>query len=61
MKTLLHHLLLVSLLAPCCYLPAQTRNPYDLKVDQLYQRVSSPNKADKLEKLLLLDQMFRLR
>jgi len=66
MKTLLHHLLLVSLLAPCCYLPAcafgqKTRNPYDLKVDQLYQRVSSPNKADKLEKLLLLDQMFRLR
>ncbi|HKT49419.1 MAG TPA: DUF3857 domain-containing protein [Candidatus Angelobacter sp.] len=58
MKSLLHYLLLVSLLAPCCYLPAQTRNPYDLKLDQLYQRVSS---ADKLQKLVLLDQMFRLR
>lgn len=58
MKSLLHYLLLVSLFVPCCYLSAQTRNPYDLKLDQLYQHISS---ADKLEKLVLLDQMFRLR
>ncbi|HST76879.1 MAG TPA: hypothetical protein VLN58_00165, partial [Verrucomicrobiae bacterium] len=61
MKSLLHCLLLVSLLAPCCYLSAQSRNPYDLKLDQLCQRVSSLDKANKLEQLVLLDQMFRLR
>lgn len=61
MKRWLHYWLLVSLLAPCCYLPAQTRNPYDLKVDQLYQRVLLLDKSGKLEKLVLLDQMFRLR
>lgn len=61
MKSLLHYWLLVSLLAPCYYLSAQTRNPYDLKLDQLYQRVSSLDKAGKLEELILLDQMFRLR
>jgi transglutaminase-like putative cysteine protease/Flp pilus assembly protein TadD len=61
MKTMLRHLLLVSLLAFCCYLSAQTRNPYDLKVGQLYERVSSLDKADELEKLILLDRMFRLR
>lgn len=58
MKTLLRPLLLVCLLAPCRYLSAQIRNPYDVQLNELNGRLAT---AGKLQKLVLLDQMFRLR
>jgi tetratricopeptide (TPR) repeat protein len=58
MKTLLRYWLLVCLVVPCGRLSAQTRNPYDLQLHQLQARWSS---AGALEKLVLLDQTFRLR
>lgn len=58
MKTLLRYLLLVCLLAPCRYLSAQIRNPYDFQLNELAGRFAS---AGKLQKLVLLDQIFRLR
>src|SRR5690349_15290108 len=58
MKTLLRYWLLVCLVAPCWRLSAQTPNPYDLQLHQVQSRWSS---ASELEKLVLLDQTFRLR
>ena len=58
MKTLLQHLLLVCLLAPCQHLYAQSRNPYDAKFQELNARLAT---AGELQKLVLLDQIFRLR
>jgi len=57
MKTLLQYTLLVYLLAPC-YLSAQTADPYDLQLRRASHRFSS---AEKLEKLILLSQISRLR
>jgi len=58
MKTLLHYWLFVCLVAPLGRLSAQTPNSYDLQLHQLQTRWKS---ADRSEKLVLLDQIFRLR
>jgi transglutaminase-like putative cysteine protease len=58
MRNLLRHMPLVCLLAPCLALYAQTRNPYDLELEHLRQNWAA---AGKLEKLVLLDNMERLR
>ena len=58
MKNLLRHMLLVCLLAPSLALYAQPRNPYDLELENLRSQWPS---ASKLEKLTLLDRVYRLR
>lgn len=58
MRNLLRHMPLVCLLAPSLALFAQPRNPYDLELQNL--RLQWPSAA-KLEKLVLLDQVRRLR
>ncbi len=58
MKNLLRHMLLVCLLAPSLALYAQPRNPYDLELETLRSQWPS---ASKLEKLALLDRVYRLR
>lgn len=58
MKALLQHLPLVCLLALCQSLSAQTRNPYDIQLQELAGRTPV---AAELQKLVLLDQIFRLR
>ena len=58
MKNLLRHMLLVCLLAPSLALYAQPRNPYDLELENLRSHWPS---ATNLEKLGLLDHVYRLR
>jgi transglutaminase-like putative cysteine protease len=58
MHNLLRHMPLVCLLAPSLALCAQPRNPYDLELQTLRSQWAS---AAKLEKLVLLDQVRRLR
>lgn len=57
MKTLLRYLPLVCLLAPSGYLSAQTVNPFELQVKQIQSSFSS---AGELQKLVLLDRIYRL-
>ncbi|HZD95709.1 MAG TPA: DUF3857 domain-containing protein, partial [Candidatus Sulfotelmatobacter sp.] len=54
----LRHMPLLCLLAPCLALHAQARNPYDLELQQMLAGWSS---AGKLEKLVVLDHIQRLR
>jgi cellulose synthase operon protein C len=54
----LRHMALVCLLVPCLALCAQSRNPYDLQFHKLQAEWSS---CDKLEKLVLLSEIERLR
>jgi hypothetical protein len=58
MRNLLRHMPLVCLLAPSLALFAQSRNPYDLELQSLRSQWTS---AATPEKLLLLDQISRLR
>src|ERR1700761_9206495 len=58
MRNLLRQMLLVFLLAPSLALCAQSRNPYDIELQNL--RTQWPA-ATRLEKLVLLDQIRRLR
>jgi len=58
MRNLLRHMLLVCLLVSFLALNAQSRNPYDLELENLRSQWPS---ADKLEKLALLDHARRLR
>ncbi|HEY2499508.1 MAG TPA: DUF3857 domain-containing protein [Candidatus Angelobacter sp.] len=58
MRNLLRHMPLVCLLAPSLALFAQSRNPYDLELQSLRSQWTS---ATNLEKLVLLDQIDRLR
>src|ERR1700761_6494407 len=58
MRNLLRHMSLVCLFVPSLALCAQSRNPYDL---QLQQTRSHWISAGKLEKLALLDQIRNLR
>jgi cellulose synthase operon protein C len=58
MRNLLRQMLLVVLLAPSLALCAQSRNPYDIELQNL--RTQWPA-ATQLEKLVLLDQIRRLR
>ncbi|HEY1939735.1 MAG TPA: DUF3857 domain-containing protein [Candidatus Angelobacter sp.] len=58
MRNLLRHMPLVCLLAPSLALFAQSRNPYDLELQHLRSQWTS---ATNLEKLVLLDQIDRLR
>src|SRR5215472_11391500 len=54
----LRHMPLVCLLAPCLALHAQPRNPYDSDLQQLQAGWPA---AGKLQKLVLLDHLQRLR
>ncbi len=58
MQNLLRHMPLVCLLVSSLALCAQSRNPYDLELENLRSQWSS---AGKLEKLELLDHVRRLR
>jgi transglutaminase-like putative cysteine protease/thioredoxin-like negative regulator of GroEL len=58
MRNLLRYMPLVCLLALSSALCAQSRNPYDLQLENLRSQWSS---AGQLEKLALLDQVRRLR
>jgi cellulose synthase operon protein C len=58
MRNLLRHMPLVCLLVSSLALGAQSRNPYDLELDNLRSQWPS---AGKLEKLALLDHVRRLR
>lgn len=57
MKTLLRYLRFVCLLVPSCYLSAQTVNPFDLQSQEIQSDFSS---AGELQRLVLLDRLFRL-
>lgn len=57
MKTLLRYLPLVCLLAPSCYLSAQTVNPFDRQLKQIQSSFSS---AGELQRLVLLDRIYHL-
>src|SRR6476646_9444631 len=58
MRNLLRHMLLVCLLVSFLALNAQSRNPYDLDLENVRLQWSS---AGKLEKLAVLDHVRRLR
>ena len=58
MRNLLRHMPLVCLLVSSLALGAQSRNPYDLELENLRSQWPS---AGKLEKLALLDHVRRLR
>jgi len=58
MRNLLRHMPLVCLLVSSLALCAQSRNPYDLELENLRSQWST---AGKLEKLALLDHVRRLR
>jgi transglutaminase-like putative cysteine protease len=58
MRNLLRHMPLVCLLVSSLALNAQSRNPYDLELENLRSQWSS---AGKLEKLALLDRVRHLR
>ena len=58
MRNLLRHMPLVCLLVSSLALNAQSRNPYDLELENLRSQWPS---AGKLEKLVLLDHVRRLR
>ncbi|HEV7521700.1 MAG TPA: DUF3857 domain-containing protein [Candidatus Angelobacter sp.] len=58
MRNLLRHMLLVCLLVSSLALYAQSRNPYDLELDNLRSQWPS---AGKLERLVLLEHVRRLR
>ena len=58
MRNLLRQMPLVCLLVSSLALCAQSRNPYDLELDNLRSQWPS---AGKLEKLALLDHVRRLR
>ena len=58
MRNLLRHMPLVCLLVSFLALNAQSRNPYDLELENLRSQWSS---ACKLENLALLDHARRLR
>ncbi|HEX9254478.1 MAG TPA: DUF3857 domain-containing protein, partial [Candidatus Angelobacter sp.] len=58
MRNLLRYMPLVCLLVPSLALCAQSRNPYDLALENLRSQWSS---ASKLEKLVLLDHALGLR
>jgi cellulose synthase operon protein C len=58
MRNLLRHMPLVCLLVSSLALGAQSRNPYDLELDNVRSQWPS---AGKLEKLALLDHVRRLR
>ena len=54
----LRHMALVCLLVPCLALCAQSRNPYDLQLQELQ---SSWPLAGKAEKLVIVSRIERLR
>jgi transglutaminase-like putative cysteine protease len=58
MRNLLRHMPLVCLLVSSLAVNAQSRNPYDLELEDLHSQWPS---AGKLEKLALLDHVRRLR
>ncbi|HKR94924.1 MAG TPA: hypothetical protein VJW55_06165, partial [Candidatus Angelobacter sp.] len=58
MRNLLRHMPLVCLLVSFLAVHAQSRNPYDLELENIRSRWPS---AGKLEKLALLDHIRRLR
>src|SRR5579872_2682436 len=58
MRNLLRHMPLVCLLVSSLALNAQSRNPYDLELENIRSQWPS---AGKLEKLTLLDHVRRLR
>jgi hypothetical protein len=58
MRNLLRYMPLVCLLASSLALCAQPRNPYDLELQRLRSQWTS---ASRLEKLVLLDHIQRLR